>query len=113
MTNEPTDLPQHLYRAAEVRALDGVAIKKHHISGVTLMERAGAATFNVLKNIWPDAKRIKVVCGSGNNGGDGYVIARLMHEAGLEVHALHVSPLDQLEGDAKEAAKINRSRSQA
>jgi len=105
VTNEPTDLPQHLYRAAEVRALDGVAIKKHHISGVTLMERAGAATFNVLKNIWPDAKRIKVVCGSGNNGGDGYVIARLMHEAGLEVHALHVSPLDQLEGDAKEAAE--------
>ncbi len=104
MKHESTGLPQYLYRAAEVRALDGAAIKKHHISGQTLMERAGAAAFKVLKYIWPDAKCIKVVCGSGNNGGDGYVIARLAHEAGLAVHTLHASPLDQLKGDAKGAA---------
>jgi NAD(P)H-hydrate epimerase len=88
-----------------VRALDEIAIKQHHITGQTLMERAGAAAFNVLGNIWPDAKRINVVCGSGNNGGDGYVIARLAHEAGLDVHTLYVGPPDQLKGDAKAAVE--------
>lgn len=105
MTNVTTDLPQYLYRAAEVRDLDEIAIKQHHISGQILMERAGAAAFNVLKNKWPDAKRIRVVCGNGNNGGDGYVIARLAHEAGIAVFALHVSPLEQLKGDAKTASE--------
>ena len=104
MKQTPIGLPQYLYRAAEVRALDEIAIKKYLISGETLMEHAGAAAFNMLKKNWPDAKNIKVVCGSGNNGGDGYVIARLAHEAGLAVHALHTDSLAQLKGDAKIAA---------
>jgi len=68
------------------------------------MERAGAAAFDVMITLWPDTKRISVVCGSGNNGGDGYVIARLVHEAGLPVQVLHTGSLSQLKSDAKTAA---------
>ena len=49
-----------------------------------LMCRAGEAAFQQLVSQWPDARRILVLCGTGNNGGDGWVLARLAHNAGLE-----------------------------
>lgn len=45
------------------------------------MERAGRAVFESLRRHWPQARRLLIVCGAGNNGGDGYVIARLAHQA--------------------------------
>jgi NAD(P)H-hydrate epimerase len=81
---------QALYTVAQVRALDRRAIGELGISGYELMHRAAAAAFASLRRHWPQARRVTVYCGPGNNGGDGYLLALLAHEAGLvvEVHAL-------------------------
>lgn len=97
-------LPYSLYRAADVRELDRQAIEVQGIPGETLMERAGAAAFALLRSRWPAARRIVVLCGLGNNGGDGYVVARLAQEAGLSVRLLSVGDPDKLKGDAHGAA---------
>lgn len=93
-------LPYTLYRAAQVRELDRIAIERYGIAGATLMTRAGGAAFNVLRARWPHAQRIAVVCGVGNNGGDGFVLARLAHEAGVEVCVLQVGDAGRVGGDA-------------
>ena len=72
-----TPLPANLYRAAQARALDAAAINDFHIPGMTLMESAGSAAWQLLLKVWPVAGRITVICGAGNNAGDGYVVARL------------------------------------
>jgi NAD(P)H-hydrate epimerase len=94
------ELPVELYRAVQVRELDRIAIEERGIPGYTLMRRAGEAAFELLRQRWPDARRIVVVCGGGNNAGDGYVVARLARQAGLEVQALTLSNPDELRGDA-------------
>lgn len=90
----------NLYRAEQVRAMDHYAIKQLGVSGTVLMERAGAAAFNLLQRRWPQARTIAVVSGTGNNGGDGFVLARLAAEAGLEVRVLLVGDNNRLQGDA-------------
>ncbi|NIP90751.1 MAG: bifunctional ADP-dependent NAD(P)H-hydrate dehydratase/NAD(P)H-hydrate epimerase, partial [Gammaproteobacteria bacterium] len=60
-------LPSALYRAEQVRELDRIAIEDNGIPGATLMERAGIAAFEELVGRWPEARRIAVVCGPGNN----------------------------------------------
>lgn len=95
-----TRLPAALYRADQVRELDRLAIEVHGIPGATLMERAGAAAFRVLRARWPESRRLGVLCGSGNNGGDGYVVARLAREAGLEVTAWQLGNGPRAGGDA-------------
>lgn len=77
-------LPQSLYSAAQVRELDRRAIEQHGIPGAELMARAGAAALGALRARVPRARRIVVACGPGNNGGDGYVVATLAKQAGLE-----------------------------
>ncbi|MFU8878084.1 MAG: NAD(P)H-hydrate dehydratase [Wenzhouxiangellaceae bacterium] len=93
-----------LYRADQVRELDRRAIEDHGIAGYTLMQRAGAAVFRAMRARWPEACRVLVCCGGGNNGGDGYVIARLALEAGMKVRVLALKPPDALSGDAATAA---------
>ncbi len=95
----------NLYRAEQVRAMDNMAIHDKGIPGIDLMERAGAAAFTLLQQSWPAAERISVFCGTGNNGGDGYVIARLAHEQGLTVSLIQVGDHSKLKGDALTAAK--------
>ncbi len=73
------------------------------VSGYTLMKRAGEAALRYLRTRWPMAHRIVIVCGSGNNGGDGYVLARFAHAAGLTVTVLAASSPEQLKGDARQA----------
>lgn len=102
-------LPRQLYRAAQVRELDRLAIEAHGIPTQTLMERAGAAAFRLLRAHWPRAQRIGVVCGTGNNGGDGYVLARLAHEAGLSVAVYAVGETERMRGAAREAASALRA----
>ncbi|MFO1420339.1 MAG: NAD(P)H-hydrate epimerase [Candidatus Competibacteraceae bacterium] len=94
------ELPFELYRAAQVRELDRIAIEERGIPGYTLMNRAGEAAFELLRQRWPDASRIAVVCGGGNNAGDGYVVARLARRTGLDVRVLTLSNPDELRGDA-------------
>ncbi|GGA72375.1 bifunctional NAD(P)H-hydrate repair enzyme [Arenimonas soli] len=75
-----------LYRADQVRAMDRRAIEQWGIPALELMTRAGAAAWALLQAKWPQARRIGVACGPGNNGGDGYVLARLARDAGCQVH---------------------------
>jgi NAD(P)H-hydrate epimerase len=96
-------LPIALYSTAQVRALDAHAIQEVGIPGYTLMKRAGEAALRYLRTRWPMAHRIVIVCGGGNNGGDGYVLARFAHAAGLTVAVLAAIPPEQLRGDARQA----------
>lgn len=83
-------LPDTLYRAAQVRDLDRRAIEAHGMPGAALMRRAGEAAYRLLCLRWPRARKIAVVCGPGNNGGDGYVIARLALADGRTPVLLHL-----------------------
>ncbi len=96
-------LPEGLYRAASVRELDRIAIEDLKISGATLMARAGRAALDVLVRVWPKAKTIVVVCGAGNNAGDGYVVARLAKERDMNVRVAELGDPARLRGDAREA----------
>ena len=98
------ELPVELYTAAQVRELDRIAIEERGIPSLTLMERAGAHAFEVLLRRYPDAKRLQVLCGGGNNAGDGYVLARLARRAGLEVRVSALVDPAQLKGDAAASA---------
>ena len=98
MTRHP--LPATLYTAAQTRELDRLAIEKAGIPGDILMTRAGEAAFVLLRDCWPQARNIAVVCGSGNNGGDGYVVALLAAHAGLHPQVFASTPVASLKGDA-------------
>jgi NAD(P)H-hydrate epimerase len=96
-------LPIALYSTAQVRALDTYAIEVLGIPGYTLMKRAGEAALRCLRTRWPTAHRIVIVCGDGNNGGDGYVLARFAQAAGLTVTVLSAASPETLHGDARQA----------
>jgi NAD(P)H-hydrate epimerase len=95
--------PTALYSAAQVRALDACEIQERHTPSYTLMTRAAQGALDVLRARWPGARRIAVVCGAGNNGGDGFVLARLARGAGLEALVLGTTSADRLRGDARRA----------
>jgi ADP-dependent NAD(P)H-hydrate dehydratase / NAD(P)H-hydrate epimerase len=94
--------PSELYSAAQVRSLDAYAIE-HGTDGYTLMRRAGEAALRAIRSRWPTALRMVVVTGSGNNGGDGYVLARFAQAAGLSVVVLTAASAQRLRGDALRA----------
>jgi NAD(P)H-hydrate epimerase len=98
-------LPEAIYSTAQVRAMDRAAIEGRGIPGYELMGRAGEAALETLRRRWPDARRLLVYCGAGNNAGDGYVVARLARAAGLTVRVEAVSSPAALGGDARRAAE--------
>ncbi|MEO8010032.1 MAG: NAD(P)H-hydrate dehydratase [Dokdonella sp.] len=79
-----------LYTVDQVRHIDRIAIERCRSSGASLMHRAAQAAFAALRRRWPEAHHIRVLAGTGNNGGDAYLLAALAHEHGLrvELHAL-------------------------
>ena len=95
------NLPRHAYSAGDVREFDRRAIEDKGIPGFDLMQRAGQAAFDRLVSLWPQCKRLIVVCGPGNNAGDGYVVATLAHGAGMNVSVVTLVPVEKLKGDAK------------
>src|SRR5450631_4116291 len=85
---------------AEMREIDRVTTEKFGVPSLTLMENAGtAAALFILEN-FRSADRIAVVCGKGNNGGDGFVVARRLHRAGRVVEVLLLAAPSELKGDA-------------
>jgi ADP-dependent NAD(P)H-hydrate dehydratase / NAD(P)H-hydrate epimerase len=96
-------LPVALYSTAQVRSLDAHAINELKIPGYTLMKRAGEAALRFLRTRWPMSHRIVIVCGAGNNGGDGYVLGRFAQAAGLTVTVLAAAEPEELRGDARQA----------
>jgi len=96
-------LPVEVYSAASVRAMDRRATEEGGIPGYELMQRAGDAAFAAMRESWPAARRVTVLCGPGNNAGDGYVVARLARAAGLDLRVVAVSDPQRLRGDAARA----------
>jgi hydroxyethylthiazole kinase-like uncharacterized protein yjeF len=81
-----------------MRAVDRWAIEQGAPS-LDLMERAGAGVYRAVEELAPDGP-VVVVCGKGNNGGDGLVVARLLREAGRSVTVLCTAPVEEFSGDA-------------
>lgn len=96
-------LPHELYRPEQVAALDRRAIDTCGVPGALLMERSGVAAYRVLRERWPDCRAPCVLCGGGNNGGDGLVLARLAREAGLVVDLGLAGDPQRLKGSAARA----------
>lgn len=104
LITDQSQFPCRLYQAEQVRSLDRCAIETFGIPGLTLMERAGGAAFDLIRTRWPAARHITVLCGPGNNGGDGFVVARLALQAGLTVRLLLLGDSAKLRGDALTSA---------
>lgn len=98
-------LPAELYRPAQVAAMDRVAIGEFGLPGGLLMQRAATAAYRRLRERWPTHDRLLVLCGSGNNGGDGWLIADLALSDGLHVDVVHPGDPTRLSGDAGAAAR--------
>ena len=94
------DLPTNIYSVAGVRELDRIAIEDHGVPGYELMQRAATAALDDALDVFPDRRRWQVLCGGGNNGGDGYVLARLAAERGIPVAVIAVLDPARLSGDA-------------
>lgn len=93
-----------LLTTAEMAEADRLAIGGG-IPGIELMERAGAAVADVVAARHLSGKRVVILAGPGNNGGDGFVAARHLAERGFEVRVLLLGPVSRLRGDAAEAAR--------
>ncbi|WP_027966442.1 bifunctional ADP-dependent NAD(P)H-hydrate dehydratase/NAD(P)H-hydrate epimerase [Halomonas halocynthiae] len=94
-----------LYCAEQVREMDRRIIASG-ITGFALMQRAAAAAWQQLKQSWPDVRSISVLCGGGNNGGDGHVLAALAAAEGVTVQRILLTPLARLRDDALRAADM-------
>src|SRR5215472_17570058 len=90
---------QPLFDAVGMRAVDRWAIEESGVPSLELMEAAGRAVAEAVGRLAPDGP-IRVLCGKGNNAGDGLVAARYLDEAGFEVEALLLWPTGELSGDA-------------
>jgi len=88
--------------AAEMREIDRVTSEKFGVPSLTLMENAGTAVAELVLLAHPNAKRIGVICGKGNNGGDGFVAARKLRQADKDVRVLLLAESAELRGDAAE-----------
>ena len=95
--------PDYLVTSEEMRALDSAAINDYGIPGVVLMENAGRSTFQILcAAVSREFAKLKVivVAGPGNNGGDGYVVARYLLNHGAEVQTYLLAKREKIRGDA-------------
>ena len=95
-----SSLPTEVYSVASVREFDRSAIEDEGIAGYTLMTRAGEAAVQAAIESFPGARRWQVVCGAGNNAGDGYVVARLAATEGMSVSVVSLVDPASLRGDA-------------
>jgi NAD(P)H-hydrate epimerase len=89
--------------AAEMQACDLLTSARYGVSPLKLMETAATAVADFARAQFPGARRITVLCGKGNNGGDGMMAARLLADAGLEVTVLLLGHADELKGEPAEA----------
>ncbi len=86
---------------AEMREIDRSTSERFGVPSLTLMENAGAAVACFVLSDYPQAERVGILCGKGNNGGDGFVVARKLVEAGRAVRVLLLADPEELRGDAE------------
>lgn len=98
---QPTaKMPSVLYTAEQCRELDRVAIEDFGIPGFVLMQRAGRVAFDSLLREWSQPASITVFCGTGNNGGDGHIVAALAAQQGIPVQIVQLGDPARITGDA-------------
>jgi hydroxyethylthiazole kinase-like uncharacterized protein yjeF len=95
-----SEMSRWVYRPEHVRELDRIAIEEQGIPGYELMCRAGVVAYQAMRDRYPQGHVWLIICGSGNNGGDGYVIARLALADGLQVRLIALADPTSLSGDA-------------
>jgi NAD(P)H-hydrate epimerase len=86
--------------AAEMREIDRATSERFGVPSINLMENAGSAVARFVLSEYPKAERVGIVCGKGNNGGDGFVAARRLVEAGRAVRVVLLCDPEELRGDA-------------
>ena len=101
---------RNVFTASEVRAFDQRAIDVFSIPGIRLMHRAGRAAFDMLRSRWPHARSLSILCGSGNNAGDGYVVAGCAKDAGFDVQLVPIGNPRRLTGEAMQACRFAQAR---
>lgn len=94
---------QRLYQIEQIRQLEKLAMKEQGLSEQQLMEEAGRSVCQFLLYYWPDARYFVVLCGKGNNAGDGYTVAKYLLQRGRNVKVLEVDNNTQLHGAARQA----------
>ncbi|WED24456.1 NAD(P)H-hydrate dehydratase [Vibrio sp. JC009] len=92
-----------LYQAKDVREGELEVAERLNLEMYELMRRAGQSVFDLLLSGYPDAQNILIVCGGGNNGGDGYVVAKLAKRRGMSVQLWQIGDPADLKGDAATA----------
>ena len=106
MKKNPASIPHSIWHADDLRRAEKEAADSLGITLYELMLRAGEAAFNVARSAYPQAAHWLILCGHGNNGGDGYVVARLAVAAGIRVTLLALEsdkPLPEEASAAREA----------
>jgi ADP-dependent NAD(P)H-hydrate dehydratase / NAD(P)H-hydrate epimerase len=93
-----------LYRCEQIRACEQQAVSLYQLDENVLMSRAGSEAFSLITELYPQIRHLAIYCGSGNNAGDGYVIARLAHEQGLVVTVYQCKAIADLPHAAQYAA---------
>src|SRR6266481_4989350 len=86
--------------AAEMREIDRITSEQYGVGSLKLMENAGSGVAEYVLAEYPEADRVCVVCGKGNNGGDGFVVARKLHQAGKKVDVVLLARPEEVRGDA-------------
>ncbi|HFT1963286.1 TPA: bifunctional ADP-dependent NAD(P)H-hydrate dehydratase/NAD(P)H-hydrate epimerase [Enterobacter ludwigii] len=102
----PESIPHSIWHADDLRHAEKEAADSLGITLYELMQRAGEAAFNVTRTAYPESSHWLILCGHGNNGGDGYVVARLAVAAGIHVTLLALEsdkPLPEEASAAREA----------
>src|SRR4030095_12862382 len=91
-----------LLTRSEMQAMDRSAIEKRGISSLELMENAGKGVAELIRKEFPPSEfpQISLVCGKGNNGGDGFVAARYLQQGGYEAKVFLAAPAEEYQGDA-------------
>lgn len=88
MKKNPASIPHSIWHADDIRRMEREAADSLGLTLYELMQRAGEAAFQVTREAYPNAQHWLVLCGHGNNGGDGYVVARLAKAQGFNVTLL-------------------------
>lgn len=89
-----------LYTAHQAQQLDKTAIEQLGIPGILLMKRAAMAALQQIQTLYPEVHKLHIVCGVGNNGGDGYILGQLAAMAGYQIAMFQVGPTHKIKGDA-------------